>query len=134
MSLSLSPPRVLVNGGGNNGDPEEAAEDGQDGEGAAGSKFDLPAFESLTEWVMGNDESMSVLNRLKLRWREKYGYTSGRSAYATMGALTEVTSSTLHTTGCGLESLTSCSARHGLNPTPRVLQGATEAGSTSAER
>ncbi|KAK4434792.1 hypothetical protein Salat_0642100 [Sesamum alatum] len=125
-SLSSSPARVSALNGGR--PPVEAADEGDDGEEAAISKFDFPAFVSLTERVMGDDESMTVLNGLKLRWREKYGYTSGGSSSAVVGALIEATASPVRTEGCGLEALTPCTLQHNTNPSllPRVSLRAIE--------
>ncbi|KAK4414981.1 hypothetical protein Salat_2605100 [Sesamum alatum] len=116
MSLPPSPSRVSADGE-FGGEPPGNTDEGKDDEGATAATFNFTAFEELTERVMGESESLSVLEGLRIRWREKYGYSASGTSSATVGAIMEATTPPLRTIGCGLESSTPT-----LTPPTRVLQ------------
>ncbi|KAK4413164.1 hypothetical protein Salat_2728900 [Sesamum alatum] len=141
MSTTASPSRVSGDDGGGT-----TADGGQEDEGAAAAKFNFPAFEELTGKVMGDAESLTVLERLKIQWKEKYGYSGSGTTSAIAGALMEVASSPIRTEGCGLESTTptemnptyirlpAIRVSQGLMPATETIVTMQSGGSPSTER
>ncbi|KAK4417093.1 cytochrome [Sesamum alatum] len=66
--------------------------------------FNYSKFSSLANMVLGDgdENALKTLERFRAGWREKYGFSLAGSSSATMGAITEASSSPMQTEGCSL--------------------------------
>ncbi|KAK4441637.1 hypothetical protein Salat_0498600 [Sesamum alatum] len=63
--------------------------------------FNYSKFSSLVDRVLGDgdENALKTLERFWARWREKYGFNSAGSPFATMGAISKASSSPMQTAG-----------------------------------
>ncbi|KAK4431264.1 hypothetical protein Salat_0888500 [Sesamum alatum] len=68
--------------------------------------FNLPAFASLTERVVGSNDTQSLqtLERLKAQWAARYGSGGTGTTSTAVGSFVEAQQSPLCTSACGVTS------------------------------